>query len=252
MLTLRGGKYMLRGRFTRSVYRWFHGVKPYRDTNYRNRGPVISKPRPVVSALMTLVVALGLALAIITSLEIKLRPMVAAIAQTEAVNALTKVVDGAILDDLSARGIDYSDFVSIHLDETGAITSLNTNMAAMNLLRVNLITKILEELNHVDISTIGVPIGSLIDSELLWAKGPEIKVRAMRIGTVLAEFESEFSAAGINQTMHRIYLDVYVPLTLILPGGSCETHLETRLCVAETIIVGSVPDAYLQMQGIGS
>ena len=67
------------------------------------------------------------------------------------------------------------------------------------------------------------------------------------IGTVQAEFDSQLTSAGVNQTLHRIWLEVSVPMDLLLPGGEVETALHTRLCVAETVIVGQVPDTYLQL-----
>ena len=67
----------------------------------------------------------------------------------------------------------------------------------------------------------------------------------MTVGTVDGEFFSEFTSAGVNQTLHRICLKLTVPLTLMLPGGAVETVSETELCVAETVIVGQVPQTYL-------
>ncbi|MFI3251454.1 MAG: sporulation protein YunB, partial [Eubacteriales bacterium] len=99
----------------------------------------------------------------------------------------------------------------------------------------------------VDISVIEVPLGSLFSMELLWAKGPTIKARSMTVGTVSAEFESNFSQAGINQTLHRIYLHVTVPITLLLAGDTVETEITTKLCVSETVIVGTVPNTNLQL-----
>ena len=117
----------------------------------------------------------------------------------------------------------------------------------MNLLRAALVSDVLAALDGVDVSDIRIPLGSLLDLDVLWAKGPALRVHSMTVGTVDAEFSSEFSSAGVNQTLHRIWLQVDVPLTLILPGGPVETQLETRLCVAETVIVGQVPETYLQL-----
>ena len=69
----------------------------------------------------------------------------------------------------------------------------------------------------------------------------------MTVGTVRAEFDSQFTSAGVNQTLHRIWMEVTVPMTLLLPGGRVEVTVETRLCVAETVIIGQVPDTYLQV-----
>lgn len=196
--------------------------------------------------LLALVIGGAVAAAIIGSLEARLRPVVEAAAQAAAMNRLTAVVDGAIHRDLIQRGVEYADFVTIQRDDGGGIQAMTTNMAAMNLLRAELIEQVLLALDGVDVDTIRIPLGTLFDSELLWARGPDLKVRSMSVGTVSAEFESEFTSSGINQTLHRIYLQVHVPLKLMLPGGGVDALVDARLCVAETVIVGAVPEAYLR------
>ena len=202
------------------------------------------EPEPWV---ITLLVGIGLALLVIAVLESRLRPIVETVARTQAQNVISRVVEQAVLEDLARREMDYSDFVTIQRGENGAITALTTNMAQLNLLRTQLSTRLLEELEQIDVSQIQIPLGSLIDLDVLWGRGPSMQVHAMRVGTVSAEFTSQFSQAGINQTRHSIFLEIAVPLTLILPGGQVETAVQTRLCVAETVIVGQVPDTYLQM-----
>lgn len=218
---------------------------------WSRRGPVWTGPRrPIPPVFITLAVALAVAASVITLLESKLRPVVAEIAAAQARNSMTAVVEGAVTDGLAARQVSYSDFVAIQRDEGGAITALTTDMARMNLLRTELTTAILEALEGVDVSDIQVPLGSLFDLEPLWAKGPALKARAMTVGTVRAGFDSQLTSAGVNQTLHRIWMEVTVPMTLLLPGGEVEVPLDTRLCVAETVIVGQVPDTYLQLDGI--
>lgn len=197
--------------------------------------------------LITLAVALVVAASVIALLENKLRPVVAEIAAAQAQNNMTAVVENAVTADLAARQVSYVDFVTIQRDEGGAITALTTDMARMNLLRSELTAAILEALKGVDVSDVQVPLGSLFDLEPLWAKGPALKAKAMTVGTVRAEFDSQLTSAGVNQTLHRIWMEINVPMTLLLPGGEVETALHTRLCVAETVIVGQVPDTYLHL-----
>lgn len=229
---------------------WRRELVRYVRRPVRRRRPVWTGPGPelrIPPALITLTVALIVAATVIGLLENKLRPVVAEIASARAQNIMTAVVENAVTADLAARQVSYADFVAIQRDEKGAITALTTNMAQMNLLRAELTAAILEALESVDVSDIEVPLGSLFDLEPLWAKGPTLKTKAMTVGTVRAEFDSQFTSAGVNQTLHRIWMEVSVPMTLLLPGGEVEVTLNTRLCVAETVIVGQVPDAYLQV-----
>ena len=214
------------------------------------RKPVWTGPGPALKippALLTLAVALLVAGTVIALLEAKLRPVVAEIAAAQAQNTMTAVIENAVTADLAARQVGYSDLIVIQRDERGVITALTTDMAQMNLLRAELTSAILEALEEVNISNIQVPLGSLFDLEPLWAKGPALKARAMTVGTVRAEFDSQLTSAGVNQTLHRIWMEINVPMTLLLPGGEVETALHTRLCVAETVIVGQVPDTYLHL-----
>ncbi len=232
-------------------------MRPWRRELVRNMRRPMGRRRPVwmgsgpalriPPAFLTLGVALVVAASVIALLENKLRPVVAEIAAAQAQNTMTAVVENAVTADLAARQVSYVDFVTIQRDEGGAITALTTDMARMNLLRSELTAAVLEALEGVDVSDVQVPLGSLFDLEPLWAKGPALKAKAMTVGTVRAEFDSQFTSAGVNQTLHRIWLEVDVPMTLLLPGGEVEASLHTRLCVAETVIVGKVPDTYLQL-----
>ncbi len=227
---------------------WRREFVRYMRRPMRTRRPVWTGPAPKIPPfVLTLAVALAVALSVIALLEAKLRPVVAEIASAQAQNAMTAVVESAVTADLAARNVSYSDFVTIQRDEEGTITALTTDMARMNLLRTELAAAILETLERVDVSDIQVPLGTLFDLEPLWAKGPTLKTRAITIGTVQAEFDSQLTSAGVNQTLHRIWLEVDVPMKLLLPGGEVETGLHTRLCVAETVIVGRVPNTYLQL-----
>lgn len=229
---------------------WRREFVRYMRRPVSRRRPVWTGPGPelkIPPALITLVVALIVAASVIALLENKLRPVVAEIAVAQTQNTMTAVIETAVTSDLAARQVSYADFVAIQRDEGGTITALTTDMARMNLLRTGLTAAILEALSEVDTSDIRVPLGSLFDLEPLWAKGPAIKAKAMTVGTVRAEFDSQLTSAGVNQTLHRVWLEVDVPMTLLLPGGEVETEVNIRLCVAETVIVGKVPDTYLQV-----
>ena len=182
-------------------------------------------------------------------LEARLRPMVVTAAQAQAQNAVAGVIEHAIWEQLGEEEVTYSDLVTIQRDSAGTITALTTNTAAMNQLRAELIGVVLEALDGVDVSQIQIPLGSLVDLDLLWGLGPTMKVHAMTVGTVEGEFHSEFSSAGVNQTLHKIDLDLSIPLTLLLPGGRAEAVCRTRVPIAETVIVGQTPQVFLQNAG---
>lgn len=198
---------------------------------------------------LTVAVGLVLAAGCVSLLELRLRPMVITLAQAQAQNLVTSVVEQAFSREMNAQPDAYRQLVDIQRDETGAITALSADMPVLNQLRTTLTADVLQALQSADVSQIQVPLGSLVDLDLLWGLGPTVKVYSMIVGTVEGEFESQFTSAGVNQTVHRIILTLKVPLTLMLPGGAAETVCETQLCVAETVIVGQVPESYLQWGG---
>ena len=117
-------------------------------------------------------------------------------------------------------------------------------------LRAELSAHLLRQLEDSRSLDLAVPVGSLLPIEPTWARGPELHLRALALGTASAEFESEFTSAGINQTRHRLWLELSVPVTVLLPGGGEEVAVDSRLCVAETVIVGQVPQTWFQTGGL--
>lgn len=192
-------------------------------------------------------VFLGTVLAFVLTglMEQRLQPLLSVAAKIQTENKITSVMEEAVLAELERLGMDYADLVCVERVEGGTITAVTTDMAAMNRLRSALVERVLPALSEIDRRDIAVPVGSLLDSELLWGRGPTIKVRSVTVGSLHAEFESEFIGAGVNQTLHKIWITLLAPATVLLPGEQLELEVQTRLCVAETVIVGEIP-SYLQ------
>lgn len=199
--------------------------------------------------VLTWLVAAGVMLCAVRVTERALRPVLAAAARYQVRSQVTAAVEQWAARDLQERGVDYSDFVTITRNEAGEITALSADMAQLNLLRAELSAHLLERLEDSQLE-LTVPVGSLLPLEPTWARGPELHLRALALGTASAEFESEFTSAGINQTRHRLWLELSVPVTVLLPGGGEELTVDSRLCVAETVIVGQVPQTWFQTGGL--
>lgn len=199
--------------------------------------------------VLTWLVAAGVMLCAVRVTERALRPVLAAAARYQVRSQVTAAVEQWAARDLQERGVDYSDFVAITRNEAGEITALSADMARLNLLRAELSAHLLERLEDSQLE-LTVPVGSLLPIEPTWARGPELHLRALALGTASAEFESEFTSAGINQTRHRLWLRLSVPVTVLLPGGGEEVAVDSRLCVAETVIVGQVPQTWFQTGGL--
>ena len=205
--------------------------------------------RGLPSWVLTWLVAAGVMLCAVRVTERALWPVLAAAARYQVRSQVTAAVEQWAARDLQERGVDYSDFVTITRNEAGEITALSADMARLNLLRAELSAHLLERLEDSQLE-LTVPVGSLLPLEPTWARGPELHLRALALGTASAEFESEFTSAGINQTRHRLWLELSVPVTVLLPGGGEELTVDSRLCVAETVIVGRVPQTWFQTGGL--
>ena len=199
--------------------------------------------------VLTWLVAAAVMLCAVRLTEHALRPVLSAAARYQVQRQVTAAVEQWAAQDLQQRGVDYSDFVTITRNEAGEITALSADMARLNLLRAELSAHLLERLEDSQLE-LTVPVGSLLPLEPTWARGPELHLRALALGTASAEFESEFTSAGINQTRHRLWLELSVPVTVLLPGGGEELTVDSRLCVAETVIVGQVPQTWFQTGGL--
>ena len=209
-----------------------HWRKPRRPRTFQDR----------LFRFLLLVFILGIILLLL--FHFKLRPLIADFALAKASNLVTQVIDDSILEKVSGGLVAYDDLVTLEKDETGQITALKSNMAGLTAVRAMLISQLVEDLNHFDATEFGIPLGSLTQNSLLYGRGPEIPVRILSVGSVHSEFENSFHSTAINQTIHRIVFRVTVEVRVLIPGGTLTTQVESTVNVAETVIVGAVPDSY--------
>ena len=178
--------------------------------------------------------------AVFVFLDWKLRPVVGSIVTNQAKVASVEAVNDAVMQELTADQIAYADLVHIERADSGQILAVTTDMAQMNQLKAAVLQRVQGELGeHMDT---GVPLGTLLGSELLHGRGPVVPVRLTLSGNVTADFDSTFESAGINQTKHRITLRVHTSIYSFLPPAfNGTTEIETDVAVAETVIIGEVP-----------
>ena len=182
--------------------------------------------------------------AIVCVAVIHMEPILISMATARASNTVNRIVVEAVNDAIQGGEIDYSILVSFEKDAEGHVTALKSNMAAFNRLQSRIADDILLRLSEVSTTTLSIPIGTLTGSSLLAGRGPAIKVKMQSVGSTTASFRNTFSAAGINQTRHQILLDVQVNVSILLPGFRTSTKVNNEISVAETVIVGSVPQTY--------
>ena len=138
--------------------------------------------------------------------------------------------------------------VTIEKDAAGNVTAMRANIGEINFLRTRILTRIDEKLMDLSIEELGVPVGSVVLPELFSGRGPNLPVRVIAVRTSDAAFRNEFQEAGINQTLHRIFFDIHVVVTILSLEGRQEIPVESSVLVAETVIVGQVPTTYIDME----
>ena len=182
-------------------------------------------------------------------LRSRLWPVVRSLARTQVTNTASDLINDAILKQIMEGQIQYDRIVYFEKDLNGRITALKTNMAEVNRLKTETLNIINDEIMAQDSEHLGVALGSLVLPEFFSGKGPDIPVRILAIRNSDANFESEFTEAGINQTLQKLRMDVIVDVTILVLGQTETFTVSSQMVVAETIIVGDVPATYLQTGG---
>jgi len=177
------------------------------------------------------------------------RDAIRELARTQVTNATSDLINDAIDGQIELGNIQYDRIVYFEKDLNGRITALKTNMSEVNRLKTNILNLINDEILAMDTSHLGVPLGSLFLPEFFSGQGPGIPVEILSIRNSDASFGSDFREAGINQTMHQLSLEVLVDVSVLVLGETASFTVSSQVVVAETIIVGDVPETYLQTGG---
>lgn len=162
------------------------------------------------------------------------------------IHAMT-AIDNAVTQILSEESINYNDLIIKNVSEDGKITSLQTNTVAINLLKSKLSLMITEYIRKDYIAKVGVPAGAFTGLVLLSNTGPDITVTLNLNGSVTTSIKSELTSAGINQTLHRIYLVVDADVSLTCPIILYETNFITEYELCQTVIVGNTPNMFANL-----
>lgn len=173
----------------------------------------------------------------------KMVPTVQAIGELKAQDIITGVINQSV-SRVVGKGIVYEELVTFQKDEDGNITFMQADTMMLNLISSNITSTIQEQLEKVETKGEGIPLGSIVDSQLLAQYGPKLKFRITPLGTVNVNFGTEFDQSGINQTRHRIFLIINTKVKVIIPFNSNDIEVTTYIPLTEVIIVGKVPINY--------
>lgn len=195
--------------------------------------------------LFTILLGLGVMLA-----DRQVRPVMETFALHQAQVAAVRAINQAVEEVLEQEEISYGDLVTLRHNSLGEITAIETHVIEFNLLRSRLTRAVdgcLQEQLRQDIA---VPLGTIFGGNLLSGRGPLVQLRIVPIGYVHTSLANDFASAGINQTLHQIVLHIEAEVAAVIPGYTVSTTISQDFCVAETVIVGAVPEFFAGLEGI--
>lgn len=176
-----------------------------------------------------------------------LHPILEAYGKNQAQWLSAQVINEAVTQVLADEQLSYSDLVSVSLDETGAVKAVEADVNKINQLKAAVTNMVLEKLQENRTLQTSVPLGTLIGGDWFSGWGPHIPLRVSVSGSAAATVHSEFSSAGINQTSHQITLDLTSNLVMAVAGYTKTVEVSSDFLVAETVLVGQVPDSYTEV-----
>ena len=163
----------------------------------------------------------------------------------------TIAVNDAVYYTLSDE-MRYEDLVTIERDNAGNIVAVASNPLKINKIARDTASISQSNLKNLSLNGIPVPLGALTGIEAFAGLGPSIHFRIIPVSSVSCGFSSKFESVGINQTKHSIYLNVIADISIVMPSRTENFAVITDVLVGESVIVGSVPDAYLQSDIFGN
>ncbi len=200
-----------------------------------------ARKRRMRRRLAILALLLGAALIMV---ERNFKPLVFSLAEARSASMASQVLYGALAEAIE-DGVSYEDLMTVHMDERGQVALLSANTIAMNHLADRAGQAALKRLAYMSSERVSVPLGAALGLTLLAGSGPGIPVSIVPIGSVSTEFATEFEASGINQTRHKVYLQLTASIRIVIPTGAKTTQVSANMLVAESIIVGSVPEGFV-------
>ncbi len=192
-----------------------------------------------------------LSLAAIIFADMSIFPLIKESAKQKARSLCAYIISESVTERLSSDDISYDNLVNLEKDSDGKVTALTTDIVNINKLKARLSSDILRRLSDTESTKIFIPLGNVIGNSYFSGRGPRIEITLVPAGSVLTDITNVFSSAGINQTRHQMMLDVKVNMTILLPRLTVHESIKSSFCVAETVIVGSVPEAFTNVENSG-
>ena len=184
-------------------------------------------------------------------MDLQLRPQIREWGQARARYLATQAINQAISQELEENGEEYQDLVRFEKDQFGQILAVQTDVVKVNTMKSRMIARVSQKLNDAAAAVIRIPLGNATGMDLLYGRGPKIPLRMIPLASANADFVSVFTNAGINQTRHQVVIEAEVELNVLAPGSETTLTVSSQISVAETVLIGNVPDSYTYLDTQG-
>ena len=160
-------------------------------------------------------------------------------ASSMAVNTVNEEVAKVI------RTYTYEDIVEVEKDVNGKISTIQARFTQINDIVSQIVENIQERIDQSDTEYVYINLGSISGLSFLSYVGPKFEIEMERAGDINSKVTSKFESVGINQTLHKINLELHCKMSILTPYGSVAEEMTTTVILAETVIVGEVPNTFL-------
>lgn len=174
-------------------------------------------------------------------IDSRMRPLVIETACYKVQSLVTQAANIAIIEQMEQSPLSYGDLITVSRDEKGDVSLLSYNTLEVNRLKSQITASVIEKVNRLEQTDIYIPLGNITYIDFLHNKGPKLRFRITPIAYVETDIASDFEHTGINQVNHRIFIVLKVSASALIPSYSTNVNFETKVCVAQTVIIGKVP-----------
>lgn len=224
--------------------RCFHRKLKYLNNNTSKR-KLTTKQKIWLGVSIFLLFIVG----ILLYLTYVVNPVIIHMSEAEIKSLATQAIGSAVYEVVS-QGDLYDNLIEITKDTEGNVSLIQANSIQINLLTRTLTKTATKNLESVGEQGINVPIGTFSGLPILAGRGPSINIKMSPIGAISSSFKSEFTTAGINQTNHKIYVVLSSKINIILPTAHQTVETSTQVLICENIIIGKIPDTYLNSDSL--
>ncbi len=217
-------------------------MQTYKVVKVRHKLKKKTKVKAIISALLIFVI-----LFLIYYFKV-VCPAVVALSEEKVRAIATQTISEVVGDVLSSGDYSYEDLINVSYSSENKVSQISTNSTNVNLLVREVTARVQERFEELDNTSIYVNLGTFSGIPFLFGYGPQIKLNLVPVGTVKTSFDTNFVSAGINQTLHSLYFDVTAILGMVLPFSTQNFQANLDILICESIIVGEIPNIYLQGQ----